>query len=483
MEDSNNNLEKFFRDKFNQRIEPQDWNIPDNEIWDSIASEINKEDKKGRIGILPIFLVGASILFSVLMGIDNYNKEKSITLLHQELKQCADQHITSSNNNFSDENVAKDKINSQNHEKIFTSKPISKNKNAVFANKHSINNLDNTAKGIKSKNIQLKNSVFPDTQVPYIAIVDVNHVLEKEDLEYKILTDVALLPILKVNILIDDTQLKIGLANNAEIVNPKNPARKIFNIGPAARYIFWQDKIKGSFDNPLSELLVKEETSPSMSLGIAVSKKLSNRLVFNTGMLYYQRNQTSQYVINLPYSTVDEINVGSEFENRFSHSLPTGLGEINTNLILSRSINSPVTNNENVYLDFSIQNHTKALALPLMLSYFLKKTGDGFFVQGGIFNEFIIQNEIRDVNTESHHTFVKDKSIVVDYNKSQINNLNISSVVGVGYEKEILKGIGISLSATYGFALTNTFATPNYQHKIDQLGLQMTVVKKIKLEN
>ena len=46
MEDSNNNLEKFFRDKFNQRIEPQDWNIPDSEIWDSIASEINKEDKK-----------------------------------------------------------------------------------------------------------------------------------------------------------------------------------------------------------------------------------------------------------------------------------------------------------------------------------------------------------------------------------------------------------------------------------------------------
>ena len=53
-------------------------------------------------------------------------------------------------------------------------------------------------------------------------------------------------------------------------------------------------------------------------------------------------------------------------------------------------------------------------------------------------------------------------------------------MVGIGYEKEILKGIGISLSANYGFALTNTFATPNYQHKIDQLGLQMMVVKKLK---
>jgi hypothetical protein len=267
-----------------------------------------------------------------------------------------------------------------------------------------------------------------------------------------------------------------------ESIKPSMKTANGIVFGPVVQYIHWQDKIKGSFNNPLSELLIKEETSPSIALGIAVTKKLGGRFVFNTGMLYYQRNQTSQYVINLPYSTVDEINVGSEFENRFSHSLPTGLGNINTNLVLSRSINSPVTNNENVNLDFSLQNHTKALALPMMLSYYLKKTGDGFFVQGGIFNEFIIQNEIRDVNTESHHTFVKDKSIVVDYNKSQINKINVSSVVGVGYEKEILKGIGISLSATYGFALTNTFATPNYLHKIDQLGLQMTVVKKIKLE-
>ena len=107
MEDSNNNLEKFFRDKFNQRIEPQDWNIPDNEIWDSIASEINKEDKKRRIGVLPIFLVGASILFSVLMAIDNYHKGKNITSLRQEIKECADHHVTSSNKNVSDENVQK----------------------------------------------------------------------------------------------------------------------------------------------------------------------------------------------------------------------------------------------------------------------------------------------------------------------------------------------------------------------------------------
>ena len=480
MEDSNNNLEKFFRDKFNQRIEPQDWNIPDSEIWDSIASEINKEDKKRRIGVLPIFLVGASILFSVLMAIDNYHKGKNITSLRQEIKECADHHVTSSNNNVSDENVAKDKVESQNPETVIASKLISNDKNTVFADKHSVDNPDKTTKSIKLENVQSKNSVFQEAQDPYIAIDDVNRVLEKDDIVFKTISDVALLPIIKGNILTDDSRLLFGLLNNAETVKPKNRAKNIFNIGTAARYVFWQDKLNGSFDNPLSELLVKEETSPSLALGIAVFKKLSNRLVFNTGILYYQRNQTSQYVINLPYSTVDEINVGSEFENRFSHSLPTGLGNINTNLVLSRSINSPVTNNENVYLDFSLQNHTKALALPMMLSYYLKKTGDGFFVQGGIFNEFIIQNEIRDVNTESHHTFVKDKSIVVDYNKSQINKLNVSSVVGVGYEKEILKGIGISLSANYGFALTNTFATPNYQHKIDQLGLQMMVVKKLK---
>lgn len=480
MEDSNNNLEKFFRDRFNQRIEPQDWNIPDNEVWDSIASEINKEDKRRRVGILPIILVGSSILLSLFMGIDNYNKSKSIASLQKELQECSNQTVISNGDDNTVKKDVKNEVKSQDHASV-----------AVNAHNQSIQltSLDNSGsdKKISKKNKSSKasapniiNTKNKEIELNNFQVMDLNGPLEVSNLASRIPAQMAYLPTLNNNFLFKrNSSLSLELPVVQENLPPKLKSNNGLSFGPSMQYVFWQDNSKGSFNNPLSELLVKEETSPSIALGIAVTKKLGNRFVLNTGLLYYQRNQTSTYLIELPYSVDEEINVGTEFENRFSHSLPTGLGDVNTSLVLSRSINSPVSNNEKVILDFSLQNHTKALALPLTLSYYLNKSGEGFYIQGGLFNEFIIQNEIREVNTESHHTFVKDKSISVDYNKSQINKVNTSALIGIGYEKEILKGIGISLSTNYGFALTNTFTTSNYQHKIDQLGLQMMVVKKI----
>jgi len=471
MED-NNNLENFFRDRFNQRVDPQDWNIPDNEIWDGIASEISKDDKKKRVGILPILIVGTSILLGIWLGFDNYQKGKDIASLQQELEQCANQsnHVTpsepieeKSGSNVTNSLAKLSEVSNQIENQL--QKASFNNKQKINKQNHTLTKSEAVTSGVinvESTSIQNSdNETSPiKEEIGFLAIPSLN------GLNFKVLKSLNTPEVFDIPMVIKP-------------IKPIGVKTKGIVFGPVVRYIHWQDKVKGSFDNPLAGLLVKEETSPSIALGIAVAKNFGNRFVFNSGVQYYQRNQTSQYAINLPYSTIDEISVGTEFENSFSHSLPTGLGNINTNLVLSRSINSSVENNENVYLDFSLQNHTKALAIPLMLSYYLRKSGDGIFIQGGLVNEFIIQNEIREVDTESHHTFVKDKSIVVDYNKSQVNKVNVSTIVGIGYEKELIKGIGISLSANYGFALNNTFATQNYQHKIDQLGLQMMLVKKI----
>ena len=41
MED-NDNLEKYFRDKFNQDIKPDVWNIPDDDVWQHIDAKDRK---------------------------------------------------------------------------------------------------------------------------------------------------------------------------------------------------------------------------------------------------------------------------------------------------------------------------------------------------------------------------------------------------------------------------------------------------------
>jgi hypothetical protein len=479
MED-NHNLEKFFRQKFNQKIEPQDWNIPDNDIWDSIATQIPSEKKRRGLGMLPLFiLVGALLSATLILGHENYLKSNEIVELQQELKECADQVVVN-------EKRSENQIQQLSNEATNKSAPIKTPNNQQTKmqsnfQKHSmkedrlkslITDIQNQHTGSVSETSGMDNNNNVSKEI---------NIIDTPAVHKHFNTTIAYPPSLNenpFNPLISNHVKKIPAPEfNLTSILPRPKPMNQYFLGTNIGYIFWQDRIKGNFDNPLSELLVKEETMPSIQYGFIFGKVLNKHFIFNTGINYYERNQKSRYAINLPYSTVDEIAVGTEFENKFQHSLPTGLGVINTNLVLSRSVSSVVQNNENVYLDFEISNHIKAISIPLMFSYFIKNAGDGLFVQSGLSHEWIIKNEIKEINTESHHPLVKDKSIVVNYNTSQTNKLNTSLLLGIGYQKSLRKNIDISLSSQYGFALSNTYQSNEYQHKIDQLNVQIRLSK------
>lgn len=480
MDDKNNNLEKFFRQKFNQKIEPQDWNLPDNDVWDNIAAQIPTDKKKRRIGMLPLFIFGGGLLLAtLLLGYDNYLKTNEITVLQQELKDCANLAIANDNTEINEPKPT-------NIDQVQDDISVKETKLAYEGTKSEFQH--SLAKKKITKSLFLNSSNQLNSQENEVMKTPLNHsdindknMVEKLEEEQKTFTTITfpeklykypLSPIVS-KFAKDKSALNLFITP----INPKPNKSHPFLVGPNVGYIAWQDRIQGTFDNPLSELLVKEETAPSVSYGLSLSKVLNKRVVFNTGINYYERNQLSQYAINLPYSTVDEIAVGAEFENRFQHSLPTGLGSINTNLVLSRSASSIVQNNENVYLDFALSNHIKAISIPLTLSYFVKEEGNGLFLQGGLTHEWIVQNRIKEVETESHHQFVKDKSIIVDYNDAQINRLNTSVLAGIGYQKSLTANLGITISAQYGFALNNTYQSNAYQHKIDQLNAQIRLLK------
>ena len=87
MED-NDNLEKYFRDKFNQDIKPDDWNIPDDDVWQHIDANIPKKERRRIWAFLPFILAGLAILSAVALGLDNYNKNNRINELQRELERC-----------------------------------------------------------------------------------------------------------------------------------------------------------------------------------------------------------------------------------------------------------------------------------------------------------------------------------------------------------------------------------------------------------
>lgn len=482
MEDNNNknsNLEKFFKQRFNQKIEPEDWNIPDNEVWDNISAQLPTENKRRRSGILPLILL-SSVLFlsSFMLGYDNYKKSNQITILENNIKECSEKISLIQNDAHNSDDVQ----NSDNSVQIIepnTKTSIEKPSNVVNVFK------SNTKTGPLPWNSESKN-------------IETNLAKEfsvrKEESGTTPINDETLVsepePITKI----DHTKLPVEVNDKKpsdisenliepEIIENQNHIKtdksirkqsaKLF-FGPSIGYIFWQDKTEGSFE---SQLLTKEFTKPSISYGVAIGRILNKNWVFQSGLNYYERNHSSQYKINLPYSTIDEISVGLEYENRFQHSLPTGLGSINTDLVLSRSAGSMVQNNENVSLDFSLNNNVRALSLPISLSYYFTGFDRGFFVNAGLAHEWIILNKIENIETESHHPLVKDKSIKVDYNTAQIAKFNSSLIIGAGYKNKLFGDIDFMVSSQYGMALSNAYQSNNFSHKINQWNSQISVLK------
>ena len=276
MEDNNNNLEKFFQYKFNQKIEPQDWNIPDNEMWDSIVGNIPSENKKRRLGILPyIFVAGLSVL-SFILGYDNYRKGNCIAALHQELKECSNQVSISNKVNTSPQKFVGSTTALSNGSQNAEVKILNSNNEIVESlentpNYKSINKNSNASRYLQ----QQKNTPF---------IVDPYPIAEEKNLSSNetvlILNErigISSLPIHTYELVKgNDDLLDINIPVTTEFNKPIKKFTGRMQIAPVLSYINWQDKIKGSFTNPLSELLNKEETAPSLSLGLAFGKTIGS---------------------------------------------------------------------------------------------------------------------------------------------------------------------------------------------------------------
>lgn len=485
MADNNNNLEKYFRQKFNQKIEPQDWNTPDDDLWDKISDKIPPKNGKRRSAILPLFFLSGLMALLLILAYDNYRKTNQISELQKELKECAQQSPVSQDVKPEklnwEEKAERNNIPTLSPNKLYASgqnRTKAKNKTNLGTTQYPLSGVDTKTFPISDNNLNL------DSNSKQVSRSDQNIGLDS-------LLITEYLPLRKMEIsaalmketpqiqMLDNRPHPIIKTSSFETIKPKQPTSDLLWISPVMGYIWWQDKVKGNYNNPLTELLVKEETTPSLVLGISLNKSLNKQLVLKTGLHYYQRSQISEYALNLPYSKMDEIAIGTEYENKFQHSLPTGLGNISTRLVLSRNSNSTVTESENVSLDFSLKNQFTSLSFPLMISYYLKESGRGLYIQGGFMNEWIIRNSIKEVNTLSHHTLIKDKSIAVDYDISQIKKFNVSALIEIGYQKRIFNGLDVGISANYGFALTNTFANQNYTHKINQSGVYVTAMKSL----
>ncbi|MBK9734913.1 MAG: hypothetical protein IPO92_08090 [Saprospiraceae bacterium] len=481
MED-NSNLEKYFRQQFSQNIPQEPWNTPDEIIWANISNELDKKpNRRNLLLFLPWLLTSLMFLFSMYTWKIMEDHSIKIRDLEKRIEKCNNgTKITDDKTDMEITNVGKKEVSPTKtiNSSSYINPTYSVSENSPYL--HSYRANKNSTINAPQNNGSLATEALKD-QYTNLTIVDEKNKLVIVNEEKQSERLIVIIP---------------AIANRKSAFFPsiKNvtfpdyvhnlPENKVpvhaFYIGFALGSNQWKDKTSGSFDNPLSELLTNEKTNASISYGIQTSYTINNHLTTNLGLYYNKRNQHSTYLLHIPYTTSTEIlDASGEYTNTFKHSLPTGLGNVQTDLLLSRSQSSSIGQNEIIDLDFSFNNSVSSILAPISLSYFPKQSNDGFFINAGLQSEFVINDKVSDIKSLSHHTFVKDKQVNVNFESSQINKFNISALAGLGYQKSIWKKIDLMASCQYGFALTDTYSTDTYKHKLNNLSFNVSLVRNI----
>ncbi len=497
MEDRNN-LNNIFRDRFNNEdIPKEEWNTPDHEVWENIERTLpKKEDKSSKSTLIP-FLLSLALLSFMFLGYKYFEKAQKVNDLEILLKECSESKEIPSYN-FSAQNSITQTSIVKNDKSIKSSFEASQVNNSFYLVVKGLTN-------IQAPNLNINENIFDDVKVlssngniiSNFGPSDLNlnkgannkldsisserelnsaNKFEKgRILEVTPLNQMELMMLLssKNRLLIDFTNTNIPM-----IISSKKTTGP-WMIGVSSGHIQWVDHKKGRLNNPLSELLLDENTSSSFNLQLNFLKVLHPKLSLNLGLGIYSRTQSSTYRLSLPYSIANETSHGNEFHNYFEHSLPTSLGNINTNLTLARSISSNVTNNENVDLDFSLANKTRAINVPITFIYYPMNNGQGLYFETGINTELIYQQKLAKVTTNSFHSQVDDRDMKVAFDRKQIEQINFAIPLGIGYSKKLGSNISIDFSAKYGFGLSNVHMHEGFTHKIDRITSQISVFKSL----
>jgi len=259
--------------------------------------------------------------------------------------------------------------------------------------------------------------------------------------------------------------------------------RSILYGGLSTRYNYWLDHNSGIIDNPLEGLLEDESTLASWAYGASIGIELNQKWTANVELLYNQRSHQSTYLIELPYSTSNEtLDNEGDYINDFQHSLPTSLGDVQTDVTLSRIQTSMIEDDELVGIDLAFRNQTESLIVPVNAAYYPSGVNRGIYFSGGLVNEIFLNSKLSGIQSNSHHSGVHNKSVNVQYDDTQQNKYGLGASAGIGYVWNLYANTSLKLGVNYDFALTDNYNFSGYEHKTNNLSFGLSIIKPVSLK-
>jgi hypothetical protein len=475
MEDKN--FEKYFRQQFGKNIPEESWNTPSDAVWDNINQQMGHQ--RNRFGLV-FFMIFASLFLLGSVGFlmwKNHQKNLLIEQLEDKLSDC---EVLSSQNfpdkdeeeNLSAGNIGSSATSEAFKEPLFTPSDVSTSKGKSFRSK----NLYHSREKLQTYDMVL-NDLAQDTKENMSEMVrSFEGSGPIENTGRDMISETQMLPVLKLTPVTNRTSVvDIEPVSVTKTKDVQDSDEKKFDMGVSYGLLSWQNRQNGQLENELNEILIHERLSVSSAIGAAFQYKLNEKWYLSSGVNYFSREMTTMYHVDLPYDSQNEIVNGNEYENTFEHSLPTGWGNVNTTLILSRVLNSSLTGNDFVPVDMSIRHKLHSAEIPLMVQYFPWGRENGLFMNAGLNTEWIWSEGTTQMISKSHHNTIKEKDTHSSFDTKQIHNWLFSATLGTGWHRNLNKHIGLRVLAEYGVGLNPVARVENYSLNLDRAGISVAM--------
>ena len=455
------NIDRFFQERF------KDFEMyPNEQVWENIQTELKKERKKRKVipfwikfpGIAAAFLLGLFALNSLLNN--NPDSQNGIVVSPEILKsstESRDSIIEKKSNPLKIKNASSVVINNTKTEQKDGKESTSKNQPEIHSNKKKTqaNAVVYLQKNHPSVKQETTNSTELSTKV---IIAETNNAsdqtLEKKHLNETENTKIAATDAKKqsLNTVESPNELEEILKKKKEgkeevvVLSSKNK----WQITPNVAAVYLNSNSGGSAIDPdFSENQKTADNSLSFGVGVnyAVSKKVTLRsginklsLGYNTNNVMYSTGLANNNLANIKYTSTSLIEIKNE-----SNLNMLSLFEINLQKTTTGTINQKMGYYE----------------VPLEVSYAILDKKFGINLIGGVSTLFLNQNKISLVSFETKITLGEARNL---------NQINFSTNVGVGFQYQIMKSFKINFEPMLKYQM-NTFSSNSGNFKPIFVGL------------
>lgn len=481
-------LEEFFKKSLEGQNElPSDdgWDVPSLNVWDRVEADIQPIAIVRPINYWKWTTVAASVVllfFAYQWNSQNKQIEALVTEINENTEQLetvkellqdkgkeleslvVEQNTDNIENYQSIENeevVQRDDVRESQRTTHFSEK----NKNGVGGNNN------NGSPKIPTRNTE--NIVNQKTENIIVENLDkANSDNSKEELiDKKIVQEINELPTRKfaVESSVGNEQLKAEWDKVVTFTLKKERLNSKFYVGVHGSRNFGMRSIVAD-DSSISQIRknkiknIREKESWTTGGGLKLGFQINKNWSIESGLQYTKSEITARHLIQKQYNAASETqNSSGDFENEFALLLVTPMGDVESDVTLSRSAMSTAIPDQLVYIPIESNQKISFLGVPILAKYRFGNERFRLGVKGGVLTNFILDADVEINTVDTPFPNLRHRRHRIS-NKTELKNLKTTTInwlAGVEAEVKLNDKMYFSFEPSFSKSISPIFEKNN----------------------